>query len=96
MDAVEVDPRELKGAGRWRVQQEGNLESVVLWGGFIVVVRVFFYLFISSEKNILQLWELLLKQPQDERGWGGSGARGSAASPLNALAARMGSCVLSR
>lgn len=24
-------------------------------GGFIVVVRVFFYLFISSEKNILQL-----------------------------------------
>lgn len=70
--------------------------SLWFWGGFIVVVRGFFYLFISSEKNILQLWELLLKQPQDERGWGGSGAKGSAASPLNALAARMGSCVLSR
>lgn len=95
MDAVEVDPGELKELGDGECSRK-ETSSLCGFGGVLLLLLGFFYLFISSEKNILQLWELLLKQPQDERGWGGSGARGSAASPLNALAARMGSCVLSR
>lgn len=39
------------------MQQEGNLEFVG-FGVFLIVVVGVFYLFISSEKNILHLWYL--------------------------------------
>lgn len=38
------------------MQQEGRLEFV--WFGFFVVLVCFFYLFISSEQNVLNLWYL--------------------------------------
>lgn len=39
------------------MQQEGRLEFVWFVFSFVVVV-LFFYLFISSEQNVLNLWYL--------------------------------------
>lgn len=75
--------------------------------GFFTVVRGVFYLFISSEKNILLPLVLaserqLPKQPQDERGHGWAGSapefRAATASPqtFSSQAARLGRCVLTR
>lgn len=47
MNGVEVHPRELRGVGRQRVQQEGNLEFVWFGGRgvFIVSVKVFLLIY---------------------------------------------------
>lgn len=49
MDGVEVYPRELKGVGRRRVQQEGSLESV--WFGVLLLLLLGFFTYLLAQNR---------------------------------------------